>query len=192
MFFFQNPVSELSSVDQYALDRTVRYCLDLVGLGSKCFLSFLCSLNTRIDFNINCSVAEAYTGVPCQSDLDCDHLSTTCDMGNHICRLPNLSVVEDNYLKCYIDVMPSSLEVLAFRHFFLDSILRSIFFDRITFDLLFFHPLLTLIQRILRNFTMRFELLRLSATVWHSRIRWMFGRERDMLSSLFGFASYDR
>jgi hypothetical protein len=35
MFFcLKDPVSELSSVDQYALDRTVRYCLDLVGLGS--------------------------------------------------------------------------------------------------------------------------------------------------------------
>ena len=47
--------------------------------------------------------------MPCRSDTDCADWVGTCGSGG-FCDLPTLSVVEDQYLNCYIDQMSSVLE----------------------------------------------------------------------------------
>lgn len=95
-----------------ALDSTVRYCLNQVGLGGMWGMCFIFEeVFIVFIFLFTFCFSDLFNGVPCASDGECAYLGTTCNFVEGVCHVKSLAEVEVEYVKCYLETISSSVEV---------------------------------------------------------------------------------
>ncbi len=57
-------------------------------------------------------ISDNFNGVACASDGKCAYLGTTCNFVEGVCHVKLLAEVEVEYVKCYLETIPSSVEVI--------------------------------------------------------------------------------